>query len=79
MLCPFGKNLPRRQDGQVETWEIVLLVVAALVAVRTLASLMRQRRNRMVEAVQTQVDQYREHEREMRRRQRQKEQQEEAA
>lgn len=63
----------------METWEVVLLAVSALVAVRLLVVLMRRRRNDIVQSVQKQLDQFREHQRELRRRQRQQEQHEDVA
>ncbi len=42
----------------MEGWEIVLLVVAALLAARSLASMMRKRHDRLVQEVQKQVDDY---------------------
>lgn len=45
----------------MEGWEIVLLVIAALVAARSLASMMRKRHDKLVEQVQSQVDEYQEH------------------
>ncbi|TWT46475.1 hypothetical protein [Botrimarina hoheduenensis] len=63
----------------METWEIVLLTLASLVAIRSLATLMRKRRDQILESVQKQVNEYREKQKAAERRARQKKQQEDAA
>lgn len=58
--------------GNLQIWEWVLLLVAAVVAVRSLARLMRQERDKLVAELTTQVEQEQQNKKEAERRERAK-------
>ncbi len=58
--------------GNLQIWEWVLLLVATVVAVRSLARLMRQERDKLVAELTTQVEQEQQSKREADRRERAK-------